>query len=49
MNEYLQVAEDELAFSTSTEGEAAAAKPVWMAQLTELAELWLKTLPKVGR
>ncbi|KHJ84910.1 hypothetical protein OESDEN_15369 [Oesophagostomum dentatum] len=39
----LKVSDDELAFSGDGEKEA---KPQWMAQLGELAQQWLKLLPK---
>uniref|UniRef100_A0A0K0DPP3 Dynein_C domain-containing protein n=1 Tax=Angiostrongylus cantonensis TaxID=6313 RepID=A0A0K0DPP3_ANGCA len=39
----LKVSDDELAFSVDGEKEA---KPQWMAQLGELAQQWLKLLPK---
>lgn len=40
----LKVSDDELAFTGDGEKEA---KPQWMAQLAELAQQWLKLLPKV--
>lgn len=40
----LKVSDDELAFTSDGEKEV---KPQWMAQLGELAQQWLKLLPKV--
>ena len=40
----LKVSDDELAFSGDGEKEA---KPQWMAQLSDLAQKWLKLLPQV--
>ncbi|KAF8367390.1 dhc-1 [Pristionchus pacificus] len=42
----LAVADDELAFATVGEEGGEAMKPQWMAQLIDLAGLWLKNLPK---